>query len=51
MTSTSDSITHDRTHDRTDPRPVLDRAIATGGSVIAHVRTDQLTAPSTGSER
>jgi len=33
------------THDRTDPRPILDRAIATGGSVIARVRPDQLTAP------
>ncbi|MGQ0830216.1 MAG: TIGR03086 family metal-binding protein [Microthrixaceae bacterium] len=28
-----------------DPRPLLDRAIATGGAVIAGVRSDQLTAP------
>ena len=28
-----------------DPRPILDRAIATGGAVIAGVRPDQLTAP------
>ncbi|MGQ0432273.1 MAG: TIGR03086 family metal-binding protein [Microthrixaceae bacterium] len=28
-----------------DPRPILDRAIATGGKVIAGVRPDQLTAP------
>ncbi len=27
-----------------DPRPILDRAIATGGAVIAGVRPDQLTA-------
>ena len=33
------------TPDRADPRPILDRAIATGGSVIAGVRPDQLTAP------
>ena len=33
------------THHVTDPRPVLDRAIATGGAVIAGVRPDQLTAP------
>ena len=38
------------TADRTDPRPVLDRAIATGGSVIAGVRPDQLTAPTPCSE-
>jgi uncharacterized protein (TIGR03086 family) len=29
----------------TDPRPVLDRAVATGGTVIAGVRPDQLTDP------
>ena len=29
----------------TDPRPILDRAIATGSSVIAGIRSDQLTAP------
>jgi uncharacterized protein (TIGR03086 family) len=28
-----------------DPRPILDRAIATGGDVIAAVRPDQLTDP------
>ncbi len=28
-----------------DPRPILDRAIAAGGAVIAAVRLDQLTAP------
>jgi uncharacterized protein (TIGR03086 family) len=36
--------------DHLDPRPILDRAIATGGSVIAHVRPDQLTAPTPCSE-
>ena len=41
MTSTTSSTTHDRI----DPRPILDRAIATGGTVIARVRPDQLTAP------
>jgi uncharacterized protein (TIGR03086 family) len=46
MTSPSSSTTHDRT----DPRPILDRAIATGGSVIARVRPDQLTAPTPCSE-
>ena len=29
----------------TDPRPILDRAIATGGAVVAGVEPDQLTAP------
>ena len=38
------------THDRIDPRPLLDRAIATSGSVIAAVRLDQLTAPTPCSE-
>ena len=28
-----------------DPRPILDRAIATGGAVIVGVQPDQLTAP------
>jgi len=28
-----------------DPRPILDRAIATAGAVVAGVRPDQLTAP------
>ncbi|MGI9644248.1 MAG: TIGR03086 family metal-binding protein [Ilumatobacteraceae bacterium] len=44
------SVTSSTTHDRTDPRPVLDRAIATGGSVVAGVRPDQLTAPTPCSE-
>jgi len=39
------SATTPTIHDRIDPRPILDRAIATGGSVIAGVRPDQLTAP------
>lgn len=33
------------THHVIDPRHILDRAIATGGAVIARVRPDQLTAP------
>jgi len=37
-------------HDHIDPRPILDRAIASGGSVIACVRPDQLTAPTPCSE-
>ncbi len=41
MTSPSDSTTQDRT----DPRPMIDRAIAIGGSVIDGVRPDQLAAP------
>ena len=32
-------------HTVIDPRPVLDRALATGGAVIAGIRPDQLTAP------
>ncbi len=32
------------THERTDPRPILDRAVATGGSVIAGIRPDRLSA-------
>ena len=44
------SSTISTTHDRIDPRPILDRAIATGGSVIAAVRPDQLTAPTPCSE-
>lgn len=39
-TSTSSTTPH-----FVDPRPILDRAIATGGAVIAGVRPDQLTAP------
>ena len=37
--------TSSTTHRFVDPRPILDRAIATGGAVIAAVRPDQLTAP------
>lgn len=37
--------TSSTTHHFVDPRPILDRAIATGGAVIAGVRPDQLTAP------
>lgn len=33
------------THHLIDPRPILGRALATGGAVIAGVRPDQLTAP------
>lgn len=33
------------THRSLDPRLILDRALATGGAVIASVRPDQLTAP------
>ena len=32
------------THPFVDPRPILDRALATGGAVVAGVRPDQLTA-------
>jgi len=39
------SSTISTTNDHIDPRPLLDRAIATGGSVIAAIRPDQLTAP------
>ncbi len=45
MTSATSSST-----DHLDPRHILDRAIATGGSVIARVRPDQLTAPTPCSE-
>jgi len=44
------SPTSPTTRDGMDPRPILDRAIATGGSVIARVRPDQLTAPTPCSE-
>jgi uncharacterized protein (TIGR03086 family) len=37
--------TSSTTHQLMDPRPILDRAIATGGAVIAGVRPDQLAAP------
>jgi uncharacterized protein (TIGR03086 family) len=43
--TTSTSSTSSTRHHPTDPRPILDRAIATGGAVIAGVRPDQLTAP------
>lgn len=39
------SPTFNTTHDRIDPRPILERAIATGGAVVAAVRPDQLAAP------
>jgi uncharacterized protein (TIGR03086 family) len=39
------SPTNPTTQVRIDPRPILDRAIAMSGSVIAGVRSDQLTAP------
>ena len=39
------SSTSPSTHDRIDPRTILNRAITTGGSVIDRVRPDQLTAP------
>jgi uncharacterized protein (TIGR03086 family) len=44
------SPTSTTTHDHIDPRQILDRAIATGGFVIARVRADQLTAPTPCSE-
>ncbi len=44
------SSTISAAHDRIDPRPILDRAIATAGSVIAAVRPDQLSAPTPCSE-
>ena len=37
--------TQSGTQNGTDPRLILDRAIATGASVIAHVQPDQLTDP------
>lgn len=40
MTSATGSTTP-----QLDPRPVLDRAVATGASVVARVRPDQLDAP------
>ena len=45
MTSVTNSST-----DHLDPRFILNRAIATGGSVIAHIRPDQLDAPTPCSE-
>lgn len=44
------SLTISTTHDNIDPRPMLGRAIATAGSVIAAVRPDQLSAPTPCSE-
>ncbi len=44
------SATSSTTPDRTDPRKILDRAIATGASVVARVRPEQLTAPTPCSE-
>ncbi len=44
------SSTTSTAQDRIDPRPILDSAIATAGSVIAAVRPDQLTAPTPCSE-
>ncbi|MFT5201220.1 MAG: hypothetical protein ACI9C1_000592 [Candidatus Aldehydirespiratoraceae bacterium] len=44
------SPTNSTTRDRIDPRPILDRAIATGGPVIARVRLEQLSAPTPCSE-
>ncbi len=46
MTSTTTSTTHHRT----DPRPILDRAVATGESVIVGIRADQLANPTPCSE-
>jgi len=44
------STTSPTTHEPIDPRPILDRGIATGGSVIARIRPEQLTAPTPCSE-
>ena len=44
------SPTNSTAHQRIDPRPILDRGIATGDSVIARVRPDQMTAPTPCSE-
>lgn len=41
MTSTTDAPTPPLT----DPRPILDRALASGAAVVADVRPDQLTGP------
>lgn len=49
-TSPNTSPNNSTTHDRIDPRPILDSAIATGASVIAHVRPDQMTDPTPCSE-
>lgn len=42
--------TSSTTHDRKDPRPLLDRAIATGGAVVGRVRPDQFSDPTPCSE-
>ena len=42
--------TSSNTDQLTDPRPILDRAIATGGGVVAGVRSGQLTDPTPCSE-
>lgn len=39
------NLTNSTTTNSTDPRPILDKAIATAGDVIAGVRPDQLSAP------
>ena len=44
------SPTSPTSDDRIDPRTILDRAITIGGSVVAAVRPDQLTAPTPCSE-
>ena len=44
------SPTSPTARERIDPRPILDRGIATGGSVIAGVRPNQMTAPTPCSE-
>lgn len=44
------SPTSSTTHGHRDPRSILDRAIATGGSVIGRVQPDQLTTPTPCSE-
>lgn len=44
------SSTTSTTNDRIDPRPLLDRTVATGASVVAAVRPDQLAEPTPCSE-
>ena len=44
------SSTRSTTDQLSDPRPILDRAVTTGGAVVAGVRPDQLTAPTPCSE-
>ena len=45
MMGTMTTPTSSTTDHLTDPRPILDRAIATGGAVIAGVQPEQLTDP------